>query len=230
MKINKRAATFAAVTFCISAMFTATSPSLAVEVATQVPSAASGLSLQELPAPLSDPSPAESTAQPVFAPRAEIAQPIPVAQPAVETRTSAADDQDYDSLAEAVAAQDAAVSDDEELKCLAIGVYFEAKSEPLAGQLAVADVILNRAQSGRFPKSVCSVLKQPGQFSFVNGGRLPSIGSSKLWRTALAVARVARAELWDSPVPQALYFHAKHVAPRWNRVRVASLGNHVFYR
>src|SRR3954453_3029952 len=57
-----------------------------------------------------------------------------------------------------------------ELECLATGIYFEAKSEPLAGQLAVGKVIANRADSnGRFPSSYCGVLFQRGQFSFVHG-------------------------------------------------------------
>jgi N-acetylmuramoyl-L-alanine amidase len=139
-----------------------------------------------------------------------------------------ADDEDFDSLAEAVAAQTAA-ADDSELRCLAAGVYFEAKSESLAGQLAVADVILNRTKSGRFPTSVCSVLKQPGQFSFVRGGAIPS-GSGTQWKTAVAVAKVAQRDLWDSDAGSAMYFHARRVAPGWRMTKVAAIGNHVFYR
>ena len=56
---------------------------------------------------------------------------------------------------------------------MAGAIYFEAKGEPLSGQLAVAEVILNRAKSGRFPKAICSVVTQRGQFSFVRGGRIP---------------------------------------------------------
>ena len=76
-----------------------------------------------------------------------------------------------------------------ELECLATGVYFEAKSEPLAGQLAVGQVIANRAQSGgRFPDSYCGVLFQRGQFSFVHGRTLPTVPrSNKQWQTAVAI-------------------------------------------
>jgi N-acetylmuramoyl-L-alanine amidase len=119
-----------------------------------------------------------------------------------------------------------------ELECLAVGVYFESKSEPLAGQLAVGHVIANRANSGRrFPSSYCGVLFQRGQFSFVRGGSYPTVArSSRQWQTAVAIARIVDKELHDSAVPGALFFHAKRVAPRWRLTRLGSVGNHVFYR
>ena len=119
-----------------------------------------------------------------------------------------------------------------ELECLAAGVYFEAKSEPLAGQLAVGQVIANRASSGRrFPSSYCGVLFQRGQFSFVRGHSYPSVArSSRQWQTAVAIAKIVDQELKDSVVPNALFFHAKRVSPRWRLTRVGSVGNHVFYR
>ena len=118
-----------------------------------------------------------------------------------------------------------------ELECLAVGVYFEAKSEPLAGQLAVGQVIANRAHSGRFPSSYCGVLFQRSQFSFVRGGSYPSIArSSRQWQNAVAIARIVDQQLHESPVPHALFFHAKRVQPRWRLTKVGSVGNHVFYR
>ncbi len=146
------------------------------------------------------------------------------------TEDSESDSATYATLAAAVAAQDA-IADDAELNCLAIGVYYESKGEPLEGQLAVAEVILNRAKSGRFPASVCGVLTQRGQFSFVRGGRLiqPPAGA-RAWKTALAVAQVARDDAWDSRVSNALFFHARYVSPNWRKARVGSVGNHIFYR
>jgi spore germination cell wall hydrolase CwlJ-like protein len=135
----------------------------------------------------------------------------------------------YASLSDAVAAQ-AKPATDRELNCLAVGVYYESKGEPLAGQLAVANVILNRASSGRFPRSVCGVITQRGQFSFVRGGQLPTPPANAQWRKAVAVAQVAQKDLWDSPVENALYFHARYVSPGWKRARVGTVGNHVFYR
>lgn len=118
-----------------------------------------------------------------------------------------------------------------ELECLAAGVYFESKSEPLAGQLAVGQVIANRAESGRFAKTYCGVLFQRGQFSFVRGGRWPAIAKSgRQWKTAVAIARIVDQDLKDSSVGKALFFHAKRVNPRWRLRRVASVGNHIFYR
>lgn len=118
-----------------------------------------------------------------------------------------------------------------EQECLAGAVYFEARSESLDGQLAVADVILNRADSGRFASTVCGVVHQPGQFSFVRGGRMPAINrSSQDWREAVAIARIAEKDRWESAASDALFFHATHVSPRWKLRRIATVGNHVFYR
>lgn len=162
-----------------------------------------------------------------FAAPAEIVQDV-AAKPSVTVDVT--DDSDFSTLAAAVAAQPATI-DDAELNCLAIGVYYESKGEPLAGQLAVAEVILNRTTSGRFPSSVCGVLTQRGQFSFVRGGRLPDVDTSRpAWRTAVAIARIAARALWDSPAEGALFFHARRVSPKWRHTRVASLGNHIFYR
>jgi N-acetylmuramoyl-L-alanine amidase len=121
---------------------------------------------------------------------------------------------------------------DTETECLAGAVFFESKGEPLEGQLAVAQVILNRTTSGgRFPGSICSVVKQPGQFSFVRNGAIPAIARpSRAWREAAAIARIARDELWSGNAPRALFFHARRVSPNWRLKQVAAIGNHVFYR
>lgn len=119
-----------------------------------------------------------------------------------------------------------------ELECLATGIYFESKSEPLAGQLAVGKVIANRAQSGgRFPGTYCGVLFQRGQFSFVHGHALPAVSHlNRQWQTAVAIAKITDKGLKESAVGDALFFHARYVAPGWHMRRVASIGNHVFYR
>jgi N-acetylmuramoyl-L-alanine amidase len=119
-----------------------------------------------------------------------------------------------------------------ELDCLATGVYFEAKGEPLAGQLAVGKVIANRAASaGRFPPTYCGVLFQRGQFSFVHGRSLPAVQhSNRQWQTAVAIARIVDQDLEESVAGNALFFHARYVSPGWHAKRVASIGNHIFYR
>ena len=163
-------------------------------------------------------------------PEVGVVQEADIKEPMANDELQDGDEVAYGTLDAAVAAQ--SVPDDmgDELQCMAGAIYFEAKGEPLSGQLAVAEVILNRSKSGRFPKSVCSVVTQPGQFSFVRGGHVPSVPSNRQYRTAIAVARVALADSWDSPASDAMYFHAKRAAPGWHRQQVAAIGNHVFYR
>ena len=136
------------------------------------------------------------------------------------------------TLAETVAKLRSSDPGSRELECLAVGIYFESKSESLAGQLAVGDVIANRASSkGRFPSSYCGVLFQRGQFSFVRGGRWPAVAKSGLqWKNAVAVAKIVDKDLHDSSVGKALFFHARRVSPGWRLTRVGTVGNHVFYR
>lgn len=135
------------------------------------------------------------------------------------------------TLAELVAAQPMPQTIDRELECLAASVYFESKSEPLEGQLAVAEVVLNRASSGRFPATVCGVVFQRAQFSFVRGNGFPPIKrGSPAWAKAVKIAQIAMAEQWRSEAAEALFFHADHVRPNWRKTRLATLGNHIFYR
>jgi spore germination cell wall hydrolase CwlJ-like protein len=119
----------------------------------------------------------------------------------------------------------------DEMTCLAGAVYFEAKGETLAGQLAVARVIVARSNSGRFPASYCGVVYQPSQFSFVHGRGMPAINKSgAAWAKAVRVARIADNGSWKSPVEGAMFFHAASVSPRWGKTRMARIDNHVFYR
>ena len=167
-----------------------------------------------------------------------IAQPAldaPAAVEAVETPTSepepvaARPSGDLSSLVAQLRGSDPG---SRELECLAVGIYFESKSEPLAGQLAVGEVIANRANSrGRFPSSYCGVLFQRSQFSFIRGLSWPAVArSSRQWQTAVAIAKIVDRDLKDSAADNALFFHAKRVSPRWRLKRVAAIGNHIFYR
>jgi len=161
----------------------------------------------------------------------------PVATHAVATLEEESEELDSEalkgrSLQELVSEFSSAEVEDEQQHCLAGAVYFESKGEPLQGQLAVAEVIINRAESGRFADTLCGVVTQRGQFSFVRGGRLPSVPTgSAHWRKAVAIAKIAQRELAESKVSDALFFHARRVSPGWKRLkRVATVGNHVFYR
>lgn len=117
-----------------------------------------------------------------------------------------------------------------DFECLARSVYWEAKGEPLEGQLAVAQVILNRVQRGRFGADVCSVVKARGQFSFVKGGAIPAPVNARAWAEAKAVAQIALIDAWEPVVGEATHFHARYVNPGWRLQRVAQVGNHIFYR
>jgi len=135
------------------------------------------------------------------------------------------------SLTALVASQPQPADLSRELNCLAGAIYFEAKSESLAGQLAVGRVIVARSKSGRFPNSYCGVVFQPSQFSFVRGGGMPGISKgSRQWKNAVAVAQIAHAGSWHSPVEGALYFHAAYVSPGWHLKWMGRIENHVFYR
>jgi hypothetical protein len=95
-------------------------------------------------------------------------------------------------LAELVAESATTDPRDAQAECLASAVYWESKGEPLAGQLAVAEVIINRAASGRFAPTLCGVITQRSQFSFVRGGRIPAPPrTAAAWRTAVAIAHIA---------------------------------------
>ncbi len=120
-----------------------------------------------------------------------------------------------------------------QLECLAGAVYFESRGEPASGQLAVAQVVINRAQSGRFPSDYCGVVYQPSQFSFVKGGRMPSIKrGSAAWQQAAKIARIAHEGLVESEAGDSLYFHAKYVKPSWSHRKQAraTISTHIFYR
>ncbi len=140
-------------------------------------------------------------------------------------------ERDGRSLAALVDDYAASETPDEEAECLARAVYYESKGEPLTGQLTVAEVIINRARSGRFPDSICAVVRQASQFSFVRRGVIPTPPQgARDWRIAVAIAQIAMRDLADGGAPDALFFHARHVNPRWRLTRVATIGNHIFYR
>lgn len=122
---------------------------------------------------------------------------------------------------------------DEELNCIATAVYFESRGEPFEGQLAVAEVVMNRARSGRYPSSYCAVVKQPAQFSFVRRGQFPRVNTeSPAWSYAQAITRIAANRLADKLPDDVLWYHADYVAPVWGRrlSRVEKIGAHIFYR
>lgn len=125
-----------------------------------------------------------------------------------------------------------------ELRCLAEALYFEARGETVRGQLAVAEVILNRRDSGLYPDSVCGVVGQGSQsrsgcqFSYKCDGRADTIREKAAYRE---VSMVAAAMLAGAPrglTDGALYYHNSRVKPSWSRkfALTAKIGTHRFYR
>jgi hypothetical protein len=124
---------------------------------------------------------------------------------------------------------------DAEWQCLTEALYFEARGESLDGQIAVAEVILNRVDSPLYPRTVCGVVKQRGgggcQFSYV------CTGKKKMRERASAdlAGRIARAMLDGAPrrlTDGATHFHTRGVRPSWSKrfSKTAAIGSHLFYR
>jgi N-acetylmuramoyl-L-alanine amidase len=235
MRRKFRASAFAVAAFSFFAFTSFVDPTIASEAP-----ATPGISYTEhaavaVPAMDLGLNPLEENAQPSI--ESESAVPVAThamapALPAVdETEVPLADARNGRTLAQLVADYSASVTPDEQTECLARAVYYESKGEPLAGQLTVAEVIINRANSGRFASTLCGVVRQRSQFSFVRGGVIPTPPTaSRDWRTAVAIAQIATRELAEGGAPRALFFHARRVSPGWRLTRVATVGNHVFYR
>lgn len=117
---------------------------------------------------------------------------------------------------------------DAELDCLAKIVLHEAGNQSRTGQLAVAQVVMNRVHSGRFASTICGVMRQRGQFNNISGF---SPRHDARWRLALEVAHEARDGLSAPVVGNALFFRAVYSAGTFrNRTRVSQIGAHIFYR
>lgn len=184
--------------------------------------------------PVESPSPASSrlTGPVAFAALKEVVQPLPgQTLPTEGEGIPAASAPRAVSLAALVDSMNVEAQLDEETRCLATAIFYEARSESLEGQLAVARVVINRSKSSRFTGSLCGVVRQPGQFGFVRRGVIPEPDMSRpAWKTSVAVAHVALENAWASKAEGALYFHARRVSPGWSRQRIAMIDNHIFYR
>jgi spore germination cell wall hydrolase CwlJ-like protein len=141
-----------------------------------------------------------------------------------------------DGLTEDWLMAQAAPTGDSDWTCLTEAIYFEARGESLQGQVAVAEVILNRVDNPLYPRTVCGVVKQRGsggcQFSYICDGRTDKM-HEKL--PADLAGRIARAMLDGAPrvlTEGATSFHTRKVRPSWSRryIQTAAIGAHVFYR
>ena len=127
---------------------------------------------------------------------------------------------------------------DEQWRCLAEALYFEARGETVKGQFAVAEVILNRVDSGRFPDSVCGVIKQGTgkpyqcQFTYTCDGYSDAIRERAAFEQVGKVARAILDGANYNLTGGATHYHTTAVRPNWSRVytQTAKIGVHVFYR
>jgi len=126
-----------------------------------------------------------------------------------------------------------------EMRCLAEAVYFEARSEPEAGQAAVAQVVINRAKSGLYPTSICGVVYQNRhrykacQFTFACEGKALTIREPEAWDRASRIAQeVLEGNRYLQAVGTSTHYHADYVAPYWSRKlkRTDRIGRHIFYK
>lgn len=124
------------------------------------------------------------------------------------------------------------------LVCLALAVYFEARSQPLLGQLAVAQVVLNRVESERFPDTICEVVYQGGEhrrwqchFSWYCDGLSDTPYEELAWEVAQLVASAALDGTRHAPLDGATHYHAEYVAPTWSdrMTFIVQIGEHLFY-
>ena len=138
----------------------------------------------------------------------------------------------------------------EQLECLAKNIYFEARNEPYAGQLAVALVTLNRVQDRKFPSTICKVVYQGShfasghpkrdlcQFSWYCDGQPDTVTNLRAWATSQRIANTALSSFNIMKrngldfTEDAKYYHTFAVSPRWSKVypKVGRIGDHIFYR
>ncbi|HEX6376256.1 MAG TPA: cell wall hydrolase [Allosphingosinicella sp.] len=213
-----RAAGFAAAAFALVAGPSYSAPASAGETAVAVPAA---VAAAPAPSTMTDPNlfaKMWASVTSLVTPRPE----MPVAAPVPQAGR----------LADLVLTHAGFVTPDREQECLANAVYFEARSEPIEGQLAVAEVVMNRAASGRYPADLCAVITQKAQFSFIRHGRFPRADrNSEAWRTAVAIASIARQKLAGTLPSGVLWYHATYVSPSWGKrlTRQTQIGLHIFY-
>lgn len=132
--------------------------------------------------------------------------------------------------------------------CLAQNIYFEAANQPLAGRIAVANVVMNRVEDGQFPNTICEVVYQAKweenwrgnmvpilnqcQFSWFCDGKSDEPTDSKTWMKAIRLADSVLDGTYTDITENALWYHADHVDPYWNDYlqQTVYINNHIFYK
>ena len=129
------------------------------------------------------------------------------------------------------------VERERQLICLAKNIYFEAASEPFEGKVAVAQVTINRAESGTYPSDICDVVYQKNvvygkvicQFSwYCESG--PTVRHSGAYKESMEVAKKVLLENFRLPsLRNAYFYHAEYVSPNWKLPKITQIGRHIFY-
>jgi spore germination cell wall hydrolase CwlJ-like protein len=127
---------------------------------------------------------------------------------------------------------------DKQMSCLAEALYFEARGEPIKGQLAVGEVILNRVEDTRYPSSICKVVNQGTgrrfacQFTYTCDGKLETVHERKPYEMALKIAKILLTTHERKLTRGSTHYHSNYVNPKWSKKfeRVAKFGRHIFYR
>ncbi len=127
-----------------------------------------------------------------------------------------------------------------QLDCLARNIYHEAGYEPFEGKVAVAQVTINRAESGQFPSDICKVVYQKNvvyekvlcQFSwYCDSASLKKPMNGPVYTESMEVAKKVLLEGFRLPsIQDALYFHGDYVNPKWGKKPIAKIGRHIFYK
>ncbi len=125
-----------------------------------------------------------------------------------------------------------------ELKCLSEALYFEARGEQIEGQIAVADVIINRKNSNRFPRTICGVVSEGShkrhacQFSYNCDGKLELIYDKKTYRRIVKLSSMILNGAFSDVTNGATFFHASEVRPSWSKKfkKTRKIGRHIFYK
>jgi hypothetical protein len=125
-----------------------------------------------------------------------------------------------------------------EMECLAEALYFEARGESIKGQFAVAEVIINRVKSTRFPKSICGVIRQGTgrkyqcQFTYTCDGLAERISEPRAYRRSQQIAQASLDGVVQNLTNGATHYHTTAVRPRWSKVysKTVKIGRHIFYR
>mgnify|MGYP003313393709 FL=1 len=125
-----------------------------------------------------------------------------------------------------------------ELKCLSEALYFEARGEQIEGQIAVADVIINRKNSSQFPGTICGVVSEGAhkrhacQFSYNCDGKLELIYDKKTYRRIVKLSSMILNGAFSDVTNGATFFHASEVSPSWSKKfkKTRKIGRHIFYK